>query len=244
MKNTPYSANRTLALLHKMFALAVKWGWCDKNPVTGVQRYPEEKRERYLSADELQRLVQALNIYPVYISKDDGDKKKNSRKEQSSNIIRLLLLTGARRGEVISAKWDQFDLVNGIWTKPSAHTKQKKIHRVPLSAPAMSMLKEIKDQGHASVYVFPGTTAGTHQSEVKNAWASICKLADIKDLRVHDLRHSYAAHLASAGLSLPVIGALLGHSQPTTTARYAHLLDDPLREATAIVGALVEEENK
>jgi len=241
MKHIPYSANRVLALLHKMYALAIKWGWCEKNPVTGVQRYTEEKRERYLSADELQRLVQALKDYPAYISKDDSEEKINPRKEQSANIIRLLLLTGARRGEVISAKWDQFDLINGIWTKPSAHTKQKKIHRVPLSAPAMAMLKDIEDKGHDSDYVFPGTTSDTHQSEVKNAWSSICKLAKITDLRVHDLRHSYAAHLASAGLSLPIIGALLGHSQPTTTARYAHLLDDPLREATAIVGKLMEE---
>lgn len=244
MKHIPYSANRALALLHKMFALAVKWNWCEKNPVTGVQRYQEEKRERYLSGDELQRLVQALREYPIYISKEDGEEKTNPRKEQSANIIRMLLLTGARRGEVISAKWDQLDLVNGIWTKPSSHTKQKKTHRIPLSAPALAILREIRDKNADGIYIFPATTLDTHQTDVKNAWASICKLAKIEGVRIHDLRHSYAAHLASAGLSLPIIGALLGHSQPTTTARYAHLLDDPLKEATAIVGNLVEDEGK
>lgn len=240
MKHVPYSANRVLALLHKMFALAVKWNWCEKNPVTGVKRYPEEKRERYLSGDELQRLVQALTNYPKYTN-TAGEEKTEPRKEQSSNIIRLLLLTGARRGETISAKWDQFNLETGVWTKPSSHTKQNKTHRVPLSAPALTLLREIKEKEHNSDYVFPGNTNDTHQTEVKNAWTSICKLAKIHGLRVHDLRHSYAAHLASAGLSLPIIGALLGHSQPATTARYAHLLDEPLREATELVGNLIED---
>lgn len=239
MSDVPYQANRVLALLSKMFSLAVHWEWCDKNIVKGVPRYPEEKRERFLNNTELSTLVNAFAAYPVFTTKA-GEEKVDARKEQSTNILRLLLLTGARRSEVMSAKWEQFDLEAGVWTKPSAHTKQKKTHRIPLSAPAVQLLTDIRKGGNGSSYVFPGTTPNTHQTEIKGAWAAICKLAKINNLRIHDLRHSYASQLASSGLSLPIIGALLGHTQPQTTARYAHLLDDPLRQATEKVGATIK----
>ncbi len=148
------------------------------------------------------------------------------------------MLTGARRGEVLSATWDQFDLEAGVWTKPSAHTKQKSEHRVPLSAPAMQLLSDMKATA-AGDCLFPGKSADQPLTEIKHFWAAICRKADIKDCRIHDLRHTYASILASAGLSLPVIGALLGHTQPNTTARYSHLFDDPLRQATERVGAVV-----
>jgi integrase len=154
--------------------------------------------------------------------------------------VRLLLLTGARRGEVLSATWDQFDLTAGIWTKPSSHTKQKKEHRVPLSAPARQLLAEIKAKNwKPSPYVFPGRAGDGPMNEIKKSWAALCKATDLRGVRLHDLRHTYASVLASAGLSLPVIGALLGHTQPGTTARYAHLFDDPLRAATERAAAIV-----
>jgi len=173
------------------------------------------------------------------------------------------MLTGARRGEVLGARWDMFDLDTGVWIKPSAHTKQRTEHRVPLSAPAIELLKELRN-GTVSPYVFPSPNGGP-LSDVKRTWLSVCRKAGLakqeprrtaggqlvrgKDgaqlliwratARLHDLRHTYASVLASEGLSLPIIGALLGHTQPQTTARYAHLLDDPLRAATERVGALV-----
>jgi len=173
------------------------------------------------------------------------------------------MLTGARRGEVLSAHWDMFDLEAGVWVKPSAHTKQRTEHRVPLSAPAVALLKELKE-GAAGPFVFPGTN-GRPLCDVKRTWLTVCRDAGLakqepkrtgggrpalgKDgmrlltwratARLHDLRHTYASVLASQGLSLPIIGALLGHTQPQTTARYAHLLDDPLRAATELVGTLV-----
>jgi integrase len=162
--------------------------------------------------------------------------------------VRLLLLTGARRGEVLSATWDQFDFVGGTWTKPSSHTKQKLEHRVPLSAPARQLLAEIRAEAERrakekrrepSRYVFPARVGDGPMVEIKTAWAALCRAAGLEGVRVHDLRHTYASVLASAGLSLPVIGALLGHTQPGTTARYAHLFDDPLRAATERVGAVV-----
>jgi integrase len=220
-----YQANRAVAVLSKMFNLAIRWQWRSDNPARGVERNPEVRRRRYLSPDELRRLTKELARH--------GD-------EQAANIIRLLLLTGARRSEVQSMRWTDVDLNAGIWTKPGATTKQKTEHRVPLSAPARKLLTEIhKQAANGAEFVFPGRFGDAHRAEIKSDWAAICKKAKIAGVRLHDLRHTYASILASAGLSLPVIGALLGHTQPATTARYAHLFDDPLRAATERVGAII-----
>jgi integrase len=237
---TPTRANRTAALLSKALSLAVRWEMRADNPAKGIERNTEEKRTRYLAGDELRRLTEALAVYP---------------NQRAANAIRLLLLTGARRGEVLTAEWSQFDLEAGVWVKPSSHTKQKLEHRIPLSAPVRQLLAEMRGaadrraaetRGEPSPFLFPaqrgarGARQGPgHMAEVKGAWRAICSLAGLSGVRVHDLRHSYASILASAGLSLPVIGALLGHTQPGTTARYAHLFDDPLRAATERVGAIV-----
>ena len=228
-KRAPYHANRVLALLSKMFNLAIRWRWRADNPVRGVERNQEPKRSRYLSTDELLRLTAALAEH---------------KDQQAANIIRLLLLTGARRGEVQSATWAQFDLEAGVWVKPGATTKQKTEHRVPLSAPARQLLLDILaiTDVHAAIpgsqYVFPGR-GDHHRVGIETAWAGLCKAAGITGARMHDLRHTYASVLASSGLSLPIIGALLGHTQPATTHRYAHLFDDPLRAATERAGAII-----
>jgi integrase len=195
------------------------------NPAQGIERNPEAKRKRYLKPDELARLMAALAKH--------GD-------QQAANIIRLLLLTGARSGEVLGARWDQFDLTTGVWTKPAATTKQAIEHEVPLSAAARQLLSELyADRDPAAEYVFPGRSGVSHRVDLKRAWPAILKAAGITGLRVHDLRHSYASMLVSGGQSLPTIGALLGHTQPSTTARYAHLFDEVTRKATDTVGAIV-----
>jgi integrase len=241
-KRAPYLANRLVSVLSKMFGLAVRWQWRTDNPAKGIERNQEDKRQRYLTPAELANLTTALAAL---------------EDQQAANIIRLLLLTGARKGEVLAARWEQFDLAEGVWTKPGSTTKQKTLHRVPLSAPARQLLVEIRDASKKGAeFVFPGRSDG-HRQEIKRAWRDVCFAAGIvitkveKDTRgrertivqpsarIHDLRHTYASVLASAGLSLPIIGALLGHSQPATTARYAHLLDDPLRQATERAGAIV-----
>ncbi|TGP33320.1 MULTISPECIES: site-specific integrase [unclassified Mesorhizobium] len=236
-KDAPYLANRTVAVLSKMFGLAIKWKWRTDNPAKGIERNDEQKRHRYLSPAELVKLTEALTTL---------------EDQQAANIFRLLLLTGARRGEVQAAKWEQFDLTAGVWTKPGSTTKQKTLHRVPLSAPARLLLTELREKAKDdAVYVFPGR-GSDHRVEIKNEWRDVCIAAGIvtaetvgekivvtPSARIHDLRHTYASVLASAGLSLPIIGALLGHSQPATTARYSHLMDDPLRQATERVGAIV-----
>jgi integrase len=257
-KTRPVRANRMVEVVRKAFNMAVRWGWRRDNPTSGVHRNQEQKRARYLSATEVMKLSEALTAHP---------------EKSSANAIRLLLLTGARRGEVLGARWDMFDLETGIWVKPSTHTKQRKEHRVPISAPAVQVLSEIlvaakaaalADGTSISPYVFPGHE-GKPITDIKRTWLSVCRKAGLAEqveqrtregkvirndkgepamvwrttARVHDLRHTYASILASHGLSLPIIGALLGHTQPQTTARYAHLLDDPLRAATERVGAVV-----
>jgi integrase len=153
---------------------------------------------------------------------------------------------------VLSATWDQFNLdpKAAVWPKPAASTKQKRDHRIPLSAPALQLLVEMKAEADEEnrrrartgkppiAHLFPGRN-GNPQTDLKHFWAAICKTAKLADVRLHDLRHTHASILASLGLSLPIIGALLGHTQPATTSRYAHLLDDPLRAATDRAGAII-----
>jgi integrase len=221
----PYAANRLLALLSKMFNLAtVDWELRPDNPAKGIKKYDEPPRERYLDEDELGRLVDAL---------------KHHSNQVAANVVRMLLLTGARRGEVLGAAWNEFDLSAGVWTKPSAHTKRKRTHRVTLSAPMRSLLAEIKasQELRPSPYVFPGRIDNAPMTEIKKSWASILKAAQISGARVHDIRHTHASMLAGAGESLPVIGALLGHTQAQTTTRYVHLVDRAMRQATERVGA-------
>ena len=218
-----YAANRCIAVLSKMFSLAIKWRMRETNPTKGIERNKEYHRRRYLSGNELLRLTKALAKHP--------DKA-------AADAIRLLLLTGARRGEVLGMGWE--DVEDGTWSKPPSSTKQKEHHEIPLSAPALQLLSDIrKRQRPRAPFVFPGDGATGHRVELKKDWALITKAAGIEGLRIHDLRHSYASQLVSGGASLPLIGALLGHANPSTTARYSHLQHDLLRAATERVGAVI-----
>ena len=223
---TPIRANRTVMLLSKMFSLAVRpWALRADSPAKGVERNPENRRERFLSPAEIARLVEAL---------------KQHKNRTTADCLLLALLTGARIGECMSARWGQFDLQAGVWTKSAMSTKQAKIHRVPLSGPARQLLAAIRPEGAAADgFVFAGRKADEPLKWPHSVWRKTTKAAGIEGARIHDLRHTFASVLASSGSSLPVIGAMLGHTQATTTARYAHLLDDPLREAAERVGAIV-----
>ena len=219
----PTHANRVLAVLSKMFSMAIRWGWRTDNPCKGIERNQEHRRHRYLTGAELARLATALAKLP-----DIG----------AANAVRLALLTGARRGELLAARWADFDLTAGVWTKPGATTKQKTLHRVPLSDVAIRLLVEMRKHAGACEWVFPAPLGG-HRKTIREAWDWLRVAADIKDVRLHDCRHTFASISASAGASLPLIGALLGHTTPMTTARYAHLLDDPQRAAANKVAALI-----
>lgn len=223
-RNTLYVANRIRSLLSRMFNLAIKWKWMTTNPVMGVKQYQEQKRNRWLDDEEVGRLFSVLETY---------------HNQSVANIVRLLILTGARYMEVVSATWDQFDLEKGTWTKPDLSTKQRQMHHIPLSLQVIEILKHMKEKSE-SVFLFPGKISGQHIKEIKKAWYTIRKRADLPKLRIHDLRHTYASHLVSSGLSLSIVGKLLGHTQASTTQRYAHLADASLRQATESFGNKVE----
>jgi integrase len=233
--NGPYAANRALAVASKMLNLAIRWEMRTENPAKGVERAQEEKRERFLTDAEIAGLSEALVAHP---------------ERHSANAVRFLLLTGARKGETLAATWPQIDFAAGTWTKPAATTKQNKEHRLPLSAPALQLLSEMKvdadrenerrakDKLPPVTAIFPGST-GKALTTIKHFWASISVKAGIPGVRIHDLRHTHASILVNLGHSLPIIGKLLGHTQAATTARYAHLRDDPVREAAERAGAVI-----
>ena len=219
-QTAPVMANRVIAYLRKALNIAVRNQWVDMNVAKGVQKNREEPRSRYLSKAEVERLLAALKEMP---------------NRQAANAIRLLLLTGARRSGVFGANWSEFDLELGIWTKPAGRVKTRRDTRVPLS-----LLKEMEQQ-RSGKYVFPSRT-GSPITDINAPWRWLLEKADLTDFRIHDLRHSFASFLVSDGETLETIGRLLGHTQAQTTARYAHLMDDPLKRAVDRAGKIVSGE--
>ena len=219
LEATPYRANRMLALLGKVFALAIEWGWRLDNPARGVRKYPEAPRTRWLDREEIDRLLVQLDAY------SDHD---------AANVVRLLLYTGARKGEVLAARWEHIDLNQERWTKPRTNTKQKREEIIPLGTVAVTLLRKMhrKAKEPTEGWVFPGRSDGAHLENLKQHWPLIRKASKLGDeVRLHDLRHTFASHLVSSGESLQTVGALLGHTQTQTTMRYAHLADTTLRNA-------------
>jgi integrase len=220
----PVRANRILAVASKAFSLALvpKAGetlaWRDAsqgNPCKGIARNHEEAKERFFSQAELMAISDALAKY-------NGP---------AADCIRLIMLTGCRPAEAAKAQWEEFDKEPGLWIKPSAHVKQRKVHKLPLSPAAVELIEQLRKM-HKGAWVFPGKRPGEHLRTLGPAWGFVREQAALGEAaRLYDLRHSFASVGAGGGLSLPIIGRLLGHTQPRTTQRYAHLADDPLREA-------------
>lgn len=214
----PTRANRVIEVLRKALNLAIRWGWIERNPASGGRRNPEAKRTRYLTRQEIGRLIEALEGHP---------------ERASADALLFMLFTRCRRGEALKAKWEQFNLDSRTWTKPSAETKQRREHRVPYSTTVAEILdrRRVETSG---TFIFPGSLDAPLQ-EVRRTWKSACRESGLAEVRIHDLRHTFASLVASAGQSLLVVGELLGHSNAQTTKRYAHLYDEPLRRATEIV---------
>ena len=244
LRETPYQANRVLGLLSAIFNYGIDKKWTTENPARGIKKFPEEKRERFLTIEEMQKLREAIEAYH-----DEDD-------VSARDALLLLMLTGSREGEVLKAEWEEFDLQRGVWTKPSHHTKQKKDEHIPLSGPALKLLESMQTPGAAGP-LFPGLN-GEARTTLRRPWVQACKAAGLvreiavegkretltryrPTLRVHDLRHNFASHLASNGVSLQVVGKLLGHTQASTTMRYAHLQDEALRSATNKFGRIFEQ---
>lgn len=208
----PYEANRVLALIRTLFKLAKAWGlWNQENPATNIDRFPETKRDRFLQPLELPKFLEALQHESVYVRA----------------AFLTMLLTGAREQEVLSMQWSDVDLQQAIWRIPL--TKSGKPHMVALPTPVVEILQALPRQLN-NPYVFPGKSSSGRMTSPWAAWGRICKRMGVDDLRVHDLRRTLGSWMAASGASLPLIGKALNHANPQTTAIYARLQLDPVRE--------------
>src|SRR5262249_31440383 len=224
-RDRPYQANRSIAVLSKMMNLADAWGLRTDsiNPCRHIKKYKEVKRDRYLTLEELRRLGKVLAD-----AQADG-------KETPFVLaaIWLLILTGARLTEVLTLRWEHVDLRHGVLRLPDSKTGAKPIY---LNNAAVQLLRNMpRLQGHR--YVIPGNKPGARLINLQKPWRRLRAKAGLNDVRIHDLRHSFASVAAGTGMSLPMIGRLLGHTQASTTQRYAHLATDPVRAAANAIGA-------
>jgi len=226
------SANRALSLISKMLTLCVENEFIPSNPCFGIARYPEKPKERYLSPEEISRLFNSC----------DADQNVCC-----ATLVKLLILSGARRGEVLKADWQEFELSRRLWTVPSEHIKggerhALKIHR-PLSDSAVDLLLEWQRySGRIGGLVFPSDiNQDKPRFDLKRSWERICLRADLPGLRLHDLRHTFASLALENGASLDQIGRVLGHRSSQTTRRYAHLSDSASAKVVDSVSAAIFE---
>ncbi len=215
--NGKYAANRLLALLSTMFNVAADHGWKRPNPCKGVKKFAEKSRDRFLQPEEIPRFLKAV------------DSLEN---QTAADGFRLLLWTGARKGNVLAMQWADINLSSATWRIPD--TKANESQRVHLTAEALAILRRLKKAAKESPFVFPARTAGSvfgHLSDVTKPWNAVREAADLPKLRMHDLRRSLGSWMAAGGASLPIIGKTLGHRNQSTTAIYSRLNIDPVRVA-------------
>lgn len=203
------TANRTLALISSVYSWAIASGICDSNPVIGIRRNKEKSRDRFLQGDELPRFFQALAETPNIILRD---------------YVLISLLTGARQANVLSMRWQDINLDRAEWR--IEETKNGTPQTVALSPEAIEVLNS-RDQ--SGIFVFPGTGKTGHYADPKKGWFRLLESADIKNLRMHDLRRTLGSWQAKTGASLAIIGKSLNHKNQNTTAIYARLDLDPVR---------------
>ena len=227
LRATPRAANRALAILRKMFALAEDWGMAPEgsNPCTGVRKYRERRRERFLSGAEYRRLGAALAAAEAEGWASPG----------AVAALRLIMLTGCRSGEILALRWDDIDRGAGELRLRQAKTGPR---MVPLTPTVEAVLAAIpRPQGNP--WVIAGRRRGARLASLTAEWYRIRARAGLDDLRIHDLRHSYATRALSSGESLAMIGRLLGHSDIASTLRYAHHASGAERRSAARIGASI-----
>lgn len=233
LHKTPINANRALACLSHILSVCEDWGIREpnSNPCLGIKRYKENKRERYLSESELRKLIETINQC-----------EEDETEERSIMIFfRLLIFTGARQNELLSAKWEYVNRDNRTLDLPDSKTGKKKIN---LSDEAIAEIDKL-ERLVGNPYLFPAyfvhaeDRLGRHRAPPNGVWHRVLKKAGLGDLRKHDLRHAFASFAVMAGLTLEEIGQLLGHLTPQTTKRYAHLVDSHRKKLTSAVGSQI-----
>jgi integrase len=215
------------------------------NPARGIEKFKEHRRERFLTGEELERLGRAIREaektgipWTVDEGKPSAKHVPNSMRftkiaPSAAAALRLLLFTGCRLREILHLRWEDVDFERGCLFLPDSKSGRKTI---VLNAPALAVLNGLERLGS---YVVPGDDPEQPRHDLKRPWDAVTRSASLVGVRIHDLRHTYASFGAGGGLGLPIIGRLLGHSQAATTARYAHLDNDPLRRASeAIAGRI------
>jgi integrase len=232
-----------LAVVGSMYAFAGRAGIVPEgtNPARGIDKFKEGRRERFLTGEELERLGGAIReaettgipwtVNDTMPTAKHVPKAKRSTKIASSAAaaLRLLLFTGCRLREILHLRWEHVDFERGCLFLPDSKSGRK---TVILNAPALAVLSGMERIGP---YVVPGDSPEKPRHDLKRPWDAVTKRAGLIGVRLHDLRHTYASFGAGGGLGLPIIGRLLGHAQAATTARYAHLDNDPLRRASETI---------
>ena len=247
-RKKPAVANRVVDAISSLYRYAENAGEVKigANPTRGIKHFKEKTRERFLSTDELKRLGATLHLAETKgLPWDHAQIKAHSKhlaKEENQRImfspyvtaaIRLLLFTGCRMREILHLKWSEIDFERGMLFLPETKTGKR---AVVLNAPALEILRNLE---RLSEYVIMGEKEGQPRADLNRPWRRIRKHAGVDDVRIHDLRHSFASVGASSGMGLPIVGKLLGHTQAQTTSRYAHLDNDPLRRASEQIAGTI-----
>jgi integrase len=249
---TPFQANRTLEVISSMYTFAGGNGIVPEgmNPALRIERFQEHRRERFLAVGELERLGAAIREAETtgipWKVDETKPKARHLPREQNrftkidapaAAALRLLLFTGCRLREILHLRWEHVDIDRGLLFLPDSKTGRK---TVILNAPALAVLSGLTRIG---TFVIAGQAAGTDEekprADLKRPWETVARRAGLDGVRLHDLRHTYASFGAGGGLGLPIIGKLLGHTQASTTQRYAHLDNDPLRRAAEAIGGQI-----
>ena len=223
LHKTPTMANRVIDMLSRLFNTADAWGLGPEggNPCRFVQKYKERSRERFLSEEEFRRLGRVL-----------GEVEAEGKVSASAvAAIRLLMLTGCRRGEIVSLRWEDVDLEAGELRLRDTKTGPRQVALSPAAVGVLSAIPRNVD----NPWVIAGRKPGTRLGNPNSTWLVVRGRADLEDVRLHDLRHSFASRALALGESLSMIGKLLGHRKVQTTARYAHLAQDSMKASAARV---------
>jgi integrase len=229
LATTPRNANQAISLLGTILTYAESHGLIEpgRNPCLHIPAFKTRRLERYLSPDEMQRLLETLDRF----------EREQRASPHAVAAIRLLLTTGCRKNEICKLQWAHVDLDSKSLHLPDSKTGAKRVRLNTIASDILAAIPRIP----GNPFVIAGEVSGQPLVGLQRIWERVRAEAELEDVRLHDLRHNFASQAISMGVPLPVIGELLGHKSLQATSRYAHLADDPVREASERVGKLIAE---